>query len=99
MCAIPDDAAPGPLRFDVYALWRIATQRKYKGTLRLRERGATEPITLESTFLMVWALNTKWATVDAQLAPRAEFDDGCGDILVIEKVASNVGRHVGDHVG
>ena len=77
----------GPLRFDVYALWRIATQRKYSGTLRLREKGATEWLTINSTFLMVWALNTKWATVDAQLAPRANFADGCGDILVIEKVS------------
>ena len=33
----------------------------------------------------MWALNCRWLTPTAQLGPRAEFDDGCEDVMVVRK--------------
>jgi len=78
----------GDARFDVYALWRILTLRQYPGSLRLREKGSQEWRTIEGPFIGLWALNTRWLTSTAQLGPRAEFDDGCLDLMIVR----NAGR-------
>ena len=62
---------------------RILTNWKYKGCLRMREAGASSWRTLDGDFLLVWACNMKWLSADAQIAPHAEFGDGCADLVVI----------------
>lgn len=78
----------GDARFDVYALWRILTLRQYPGSLRLRPKGSQEWLTMEGPFIGLWALNTRWLTSTVQLGPRAEFDDGCLDLVIVR----NAGR-------
>ena len=77
----------GPIRFDLYALLRLVTQWRYKGTLRMRERGTTEWKSVDGTFVMLWAMNLKWPSTEVQLAPRADFADGLADVLVVQRVA------------
>ena len=73
----------GSLRFDLYALWRLLTLWTYRGSLRARDAagGARE---FSGPFHSVWACNMRWLTPSAQLAPRAELDDGLADLLVVE---------------
>lgn len=94
----------GEARFDVYAVWRILTQRRYPGTLRVKEKGAEQWRTIEGPFIGLWALNVRWLTPSAQIGPRAEFDDGCIDLLhfrrvnrlrlLLEMADLSSGRHV-----
>eukprot|EP00908_Phaeocystis_cordata_P006708 Transcript_17325.p1 GENE.Transcript_17325~~Transcript_17325.p1 ORF type:complete len:446 (-),score=178.73 Transcript_17325:122-1459(-) len=75
----------GEARFDVYALWRILTLRRYPGSLRVRAKGRDEWQTFEGPFVGLWALNCRWLTATAQLGPRAEFDDGCEDLMLVRR--------------
>jgi sphingosine kinase len=43
---------------------------------------------MEGPFIGLWALNTRWLTSTVQLGPRAEFDDGCLDLVIVR----NAGR-------
>ena len=78
----------GKLRFDLYALLRMATLWRYQGTLRFRRVGGTDEWeTLDGQFLLLWANNMKWNSHDVQLGPRAAFDDGAADIVVIQRAS------------
>ena len=77
----------GKLRFDLYALLRMATLWRYQGTLRFRRVGGDEWETLDGQFLLLWANNMKWNSHDVQLGPRAAFDDGAADIVVIQRAS------------
>jgi hypothetical protein len=86
-CPPPSAAPSSPpqARFDVYALWRILTLRRYPGSLRVRAKGRDEWQTFEGPFVGLWALNCRWLTATAQLGPRAEFDDGCEDLMLVRR--------------
>jgi sphingosine kinase len=77
----------GPLRFDLYALWRLITGWRYTGGFRFRRPGAREWHELGGPFLMVWACNMPWLSPDVQMAPLARLDDGCADIVIVQRAS------------
>ena len=74
----------GPLRNDLYPLWRIASLRNYAGKLSYLDAASGAWLTIEaSDWVGLWACNVPYMTEDMQVAPHASFDDGCIDVLVM----------------
>ena len=77
----------GPLRFDLYSLWRLLTRRRYTGGLRFRRQGSQQWTDVNGDFVLLWALNMPWLDAGTQFAPRAHFDDGCIDLVIIQSAS------------
>jgi sphingosine kinase len=77
----------GPLRFNLYALWRLITAWRYTGGFRFRKPGARDWHELGGEFLMVWACNMPWLSPDVKMAPLARLDDGCADIVIVQRAS------------
>ena len=96
----------GPLRLTMYALMRIASLRRYSGTLEYQDAASGEWVRIEgSDWVGFWACNVAYMTQTDYAAPQAEFDNGHLDVLVLKGstraqtlsmfLAMEEGKHIG----
>ena len=97
--------ALGSLRFDVYAVWRMISLRKYRARLSYLPEGVdsgaetdddpTKPVpdgwvTIEDTFQCFWALQTSHASQGMHTSPGSTMDDGLFHITCVRGKVSRV---------
>ena len=90
----------GSIRIDIYALMLICLMRTYKGRFSFIPHPDWKPINhsaiatngkwhvIEDEFVLLWAMNTPWASHDLNTAPHAKLNDGAIDVLIIRRGAS-----------
>ena len=90
----------GSFRHVLYALICILRLRAYKGRFAFLPASSSHPHSpfvqnnhwqvIEDEFVLFWAMNTKWATHDMKMAPRARLCDGFIDVIIIRKGVSRL---------
>lgn len=78
----------GSLRNIIYALWKICSLRSYSGQfyfLMQTDSGFATWQSLPGKFVLFWAMNSAWATLDLKIAPLASLNDGIIDVLIIRE--------------
>jgi len=89
--------ALGPLRFDVYAVWRMISLKRYDGTFSYLpstspDGSSSSPvdqpvpsdwITMEERFLCLWALQTTHASQNMYTSPGSTMDDGLFHVVLL----------------
>lgn len=78
----------GSMRFDIYGFWKLLRLKRYNG--RLTIYGESGEIVESGGFLYFLSCNLPFIGTDMHVAPRAQIDDGCNDLLFVR--AENVGR-------
>lgn len=78
----------GPLRTDLFALYKILRRQLYLGRLALQPNLEADDSPMESDYVAIWAMNVAWAAHNVKAAPQAELNDGKMDILIIRRQMS-----------
>jgi len=78
----------GGLKNDLYALLRIINLRYYPGRLSFIPPDQDTWQVIEDDFVLVWAMNAKWAAYNMMVAPGGSLTNGEMDILVVRRGVS-----------
>jgi len=94
----------GPLRFDVYAIWRMISLKRYSGAfsyLPASTDSASLPtaldmpvpsdwVTMEGKFLCLWALQTTHAAQNMYTSPGSSMNDGVFHVVLLTDKCSRL---------
>ncbi|MEC4802798.1 MAG: diacylglycerol kinase family protein [Jaaginema sp. PMC 1080.18] len=85
----------GSLRNVIYGLWQIIWLRFYLGKLSLNFPPSTitnlpSQQIITGEFVLLWVMNSPWATFDLKIAPLASLNDNLIDVIAIRKGISRL---------